>query len=77
MWHQLTIDAKPTSNVRGLGMTKIAKLCDIEKPLEIIGDMIELKNTRLAGLASEYGVEIISKMIFEDTKEIDKIFRRK
>ncbi len=77
-WHQLTIDKKPTVDVRTLGIINIAKLCDVKNPLEIISQMIELKHTTLREYCHDYGVEeSLVDMIFEDTKKIDKIFGRK
>ncbi len=77
-WHQLTIDKKPTSDVRGLGIINIAKLCDVKNPLEIIVQMIELKHKLLREYCSNYAVEeSLVDMIFKDTQKIDNIFRRK
>ena len=77
-WHQLTIDKKPTVDVRSLGIINIAKLCDVKDPLEIIIQMIELKHTALRKYCSDYGVEkSLVDMIFKDTEKIDKIFGRK
>lgn len=77
-WHQLTIDKKPTVDVRSLGIINIAKLCDVKNPLEILAQMIELKHTLLREYCSDYDVEeSLVDMIFEDTEKIDKIFRKK
>ena len=77
-WHQLTIDKKPTVDVRSLGIINIAKLCDVKDPLEIITQMIELKHTALRDYGSDYNVEeSLVDMIFKDTEKIDKIFGRK
>lgn len=75
LWHQLTIDSKPTSKVRSLGIVKIAKLCEVVNPLEIISNFIEIKNTKLRELADKYHISNSAiDSIFEDTKEIDKTF---
>lgn len=77
-WHQLTIDKKPTVDVRSLGIINIAKLCDVKNPLEIFAQMIELKHTLLKEYCSNCDVEeSLVDRIFEDTEKIDKIFRRK
>ena len=77
-WHQLTVDKKPTTDVRSLGIIKIAKLCDVKEPLEILAHMIKVKHTSLRSLCTEYGVEDeLVDMIFKDTDKIDKIFGRK
>lgn len=76
-WHQLTIDKKPITQLRSLSIIKIAKLCSVKNPLEIFMQMIELKERRLKELCKSYRIESMSEMIFEDTKEIDKVFRKK
>lgn len=77
-WHQLTIDKKPTTDVRSLGIIKIAKLCDVKNPLEILAQMIEVKHTSLRTLCTKYAVEdVLVDMIFQDTNKVDKTFRRK
>jgi len=74
-WNQLTIDKKPSQNIRSLAIIKIAKICDIAEPLEIMKSLIEIKRTHLKSIAmkNDISAEIISS-IFEDTQAIDKIF---
>ncbi|MEA3523861.1 MAG: HipA domain-containing protein [Campylobacterota bacterium] len=74
-WHQLTIDKKPAHKVRTLAMSKIAKLCDVSNPLEVLSDMIKIKESRLRELAKKYGVNEVVSQIFNDTADFDKIFR--
>lgn len=77
-WHQLTIDKKPTTDVRSLGIIKIAKLCDVKEPLKILANMIDVKRAMLRKFCTEYGVEQeLVEMIFKDTANIDKMFGEK
>lgn len=74
-WHQLTIDNKPSNKIRSLGMINIAKICEIDNPLEIIDDFIDIKYQYLRELSIEYGIDTkMVDMIFKDTKEIDNMF---
>jgi len=74
-WHQLTIDKKPTTNVRSLGIIKIAKLCDVKEPLKILANMIDVKHAMLRELCTKYGVkQELVEMIFKDTANIDEMF---
>jgi serine/threonine-protein kinase HipA len=74
-WHQLTIDKKPTTDIRSLGIIKIAKLCGVKEPLEILANMIDVKHAMLREFCTEYGVEQeLVEMIFKDTANIDKMF---
>ncbi len=74
-WHQLSIDKKPTTDVRSLGIIKIAKLCDVKEPMKILVNMIDVKYAMLRKLCTEYGVEQeLVEMIFKDTANIDKMF---
>lgn len=77
-WHQLTIDNKPSNKVRSLGINKIAKICDVQNPLEILHDFIDIKHQYLRSLSMEYEIDAdMVDMIFEDTKEIDKMFYKR
>lgn len=77
-WHQLTIDKKPAHRVKSLALKKIAVLCDVKDPFEIMDQFIELKQNRLSVLADEFDIpQSIIDSIFKDTEYIDATFGSK
>lgn len=75
-WHQLTIDKKPAHRVKSLALKKIALLCDIQNPFEIMAEFIAIKHNRLTILANKLDIaEPLIETILEDTKYIDSTFR--
>jgi serine/threonine-protein kinase HipA len=77
-WHQLTIDKKPAHRVKSLALKKIALLCDIQNPFEIMAEFIAVKHNRLNILADEFDIpKSLIKLIFTDTKYIDSTFSSK
>ena len=75
--HQLTINKKPAHLVRGIGIKKIAKICGVTDPLEIVAEMIKIKHERLHELVREQDLpSTFADEVIAATADIDKTFRR-
>lgn len=73
--HQLKIDKKFAHNVRATSINKVAKLCEVKNPLDIIAEMIALKHEYLAGMAHANDVpSSFVDSVFDATKDIDQTF---
>lgn len=74
--HQLKIDKTFAHNARALSINKVAKLCEVKNPLDIIAQMIALKYEQLADMAHTNGVsQSFVSAVFDATKDIDKTFK--
>lgn len=76
--HQLKIDKKFASNARSLSIKHVAKICEINNPLLLIEEMIEIKYKYLSSLADDLDIDkAFIENIFISSEEFDKLFRKK
>lgn len=75
--HQLTINKKPAHQVRSIGIGKMARLCGVSDPLDVIAEMVAVKHEKMHILVKEQGLpSSFADEVIAHTAEIDKIFKR-
>ena len=74
-WHQMTLNKRPMHQAREISIKKVAKIINVDNPLDILKDMIAIKHDYLEKLFREYNIDSsISNQIMKSTKEIDDRF---
>ncbi|MBD3807476.1 MAG: HipA domain-containing protein [Epsilonproteobacteria bacterium] len=73
--HQLKIDKKLAHQIRSISLNKVARLCEVNNPLDIVADMIEMKHSWLPDMAHENNLaSSFVSAVLDATKDIDKTF---
>ncbi len=75
--HQLKIDKSFANYVREISIKKIAKICEVKNPLDIITEMIELKHQHLSGMADAINIpkSFVNNVLLA-TLNFDRMFRK-
>jgi len=69
-YHQLTIGEAEINSIGKREIMLLAKLCAVDKPMEIVKQMIQVRDTKLKGLVEEYDINgKLIDMLFEDIRE--------